>query len=42
LANSLTFNAGIFANKTYNGSAAVTVNVPTKTSHLTNDSGFLT
>lgn len=40
--NDLTFAAGAFAAKTYNGSAAVTVNVPTKTSHLTNDSGFIT
>lgn len=39
---SLTFNAGTFATKTfYNGSGAVTVNIPTKTSHLTNDSGYL-
>jgi hypothetical protein len=40
--NALTFASGAFAAKTYNGSAAVTVNVPTKTSHLTNDSGFVT
>lgn len=38
----LTFAAGVFAAKTYNGSAAVTVNIPTNTSHLTNDSGFWT
>lgn len=39
----LTFAAGAFAAKTFTPtSAAVTVNVPTKTSHLTNDSGFLT
>lgn len=38
----LTFAAGTFAAKTYDGSAAVTVNIPTHTSHLTNNSGFLT
>ena len=39
----LTFAAGAFSAKTFTPtSAAVTVNVPTKTSHLTNDSGFLT
>lgn len=39
----LTFAAGAFDAKTFTPtSAAVTVNVPTKTSHLTNDSGFLT
>ena len=38
----LTFAAGAFAAKTYNGSAAVTVNIPTHTSHLTNNSGFWT
>lgn len=38
LANTLTFAAGTFATKTYDGSAAVTVNIPTHTSHLTNDS----
>ena len=42
VANTLTFSAGKFSSKTYNGSAAVTVNIPTNTSHLTNDSGFLT
>lgn len=40
--NTLTFAAGAFAAKTYNGSAAVTVNIPTHTSHLTNNSGFWT
>jgi len=34
--------AGKFLSKTYNGSADVTVNIPTNTSHLTNDSGFWT
>lgn len=38
----LTMTAGKFLSKTYNGSAAVTVNIPTNTSHLTNDSGFWT
>ena len=42
VANALTFAAGAFAAKTYNGSAAVTVNIPTHTSHLTNNSGFWT
>lgn len=42
VANTLTFAAGAFAGKTYNGSAAVTVNIPTHTSHLTNNSGFWT
>ena len=40
--NTLTFSAGKFSSKTYNGSSAITVNVPTHTSHLTNDSGFWT
>lgn len=42
VANTLTFAAGAFAAETYNGSAAVTVNIPTHTSHLTNNSGFWT
>lgn len=42
IANTLTFSAGEFSSKTYNGSSAITVNVPTHTSHLTNDSGFWT
>lgn len=42
VANTLTFSAGKFSSKTYNGSAAVTVNIPTHTSHLTNNSGFWT
>lgn len=41
-ANTLTFSAGKFSSKTYNGSSAITVNVPTHTSHLINDSGFWT
>lgn len=40
--STLTFSTGKFAAKTYNGSSAVTVNIPTNTSHLTNDSGFWT
>ena len=40
--HTLTFAAGTFSAKTYDGSTAVTVNVPTHTSHLTNNSGFLT
>ena len=42
VANTLTFAAGAFAAKTYDGSAAVTVHIPTHTSHLTNNSGFWT
>lgn len=42
VANTLKFSAGKFSSKTYNGSSAITVNVPTHTSHLTNDSGFWT
>lgn len=42
VANTLTFSAGTFSSKTYNGSSAITVNVPTHTSHLTNNSGFWT
>lgn len=42
IVNTLTFSAGKFSSKTYNGSSAITVNVPTHTSHLTNDSGFWT
>ena len=39
----LTFQAGTFAAATYTPNAAAkTINIPTKTSHLTNDSGFLT
>lgn len=38
----LTMTAGKFLSKTYNGSADVTVNIPTHTSHLTNNSGFWT
>lgn len=40
--NKLTLSAGTFAAKTYDGSSAVTVKVPTHTSHLTNDSGYIT
>lgn len=42
VANTLTFAAGAFAAKTYNGSAAVSVNVPTHTSHIINNSGYIT
>ena len=41
VANNLSFVAGTFAVKNFSGSAAVTVNIPTKTSNLTNDSGFV-
>ena len=40
--STLSFAGGVFATKSFNGSAAVTVNVPTHTSHLTNNSGFIT
>ncbi len=39
----LTFQAGTFTAKTFDpNGAAATVNIPTNTSHLTNDSGFIT
>ena len=40
--STLTFTGGKFSAKSYNPSAAVTVNVPTHTSHITNDSGYIT
>ena len=40
--STLTFSAGTFAAKSYNGGSAVTVSVPTHTSHITNNSGFIT
>ena len=40
--SSLTFSGGTFSAKTYNPSGATTVNIPTSTSHLTNNSGFIT
>ena len=40
--STLTFSAGAFGAKSYNGGSAVTVNVPTHTSHITNNSGFIT
>lgn len=40
--STLKFQAGEFSTKSYNGKTAVTVNIPTKTSHLDNDSGFVT
>ena len=40
--STLTFSGGTFATKSFNGSAAVTVNVPTHTSHITNNSGYIT
>lgn len=43
VAKAITFNAGKFAGTdSYDGSAAKTINVPTKTSDLTNDSNFVT
>lgn len=39
----LTFQAGTFSAKTFDpNGAAATVNIPTKTSHITNDSGYTT
>ena len=39
----LTFQAGTFSTKTYTPNVGTqTVNIPTKTSHLSNDSGFIT
>ncbi len=40
--STLTFSAGAFGAKSYNGGSAVTVSVPTHTSHITNNSGFIT
>lgn len=37
-----TFAAGKFTAKSYTPTTAATINVPTNTSHLTNDSGFIT
>lgn len=37
-----TFAAGKFAAKSYTPTAATTINVPTNTSHLNNDSGYIT
>ena len=43
VANALTFSAGTTsASGNYDGSAAKTVVIPSKTSHITNDSGFIT
>lgn len=40
---SLTFQAGAFSAKTYTPNVGTqTINIPTKTSHLSNDSGFIT
>lgn len=38
----LTLNEGTFNGQTYNGEKNVSVNIPTKTSHISNDSGYLT
>lgn len=38
----LTFTEGAFTSNNYNGTQAKTIKVPTKTSHLVNDSGFVT
>lgn len=38
----LTFTEGVFTSNNYNGTQAKTIKVPTKTSHLVNDSGFVT
>lgn len=38
----LTFTEGAFTSNNYNGTRAKTIKVPTKTSHLINDSGFVT
>lgn len=38
----LTFTEGTFTSNNYNGTQAKTIKVPTKTSHLVNDSGFVT
>lgn len=40
--STLAFTGGTFAAKSFDGSSNQTVNVPTHTSHLTNNSGFIT
>lgn len=40
--STLSFSAGGFSIKSFNGSSNQTVNIPTHTSHLTNNSGFIT
>lgn len=40
--STLSFAAGGFSTKSFNGSSNQTVNIPTHTSHLTNNSGFIT
>lgn len=40
--STLSFSAGGFSTKSFNGSSNQMVNIPTHTSHLTNNSGFIT
>ena len=40
--STLSFSAGGFSTKSFNGSSNQTVNIQTHTSHLTNNSGFIT
>ena len=40
--STLSFSAGGFSTKSFNGSSNQTVNIPTHPSHLTNNSGFIT
>ena len=40
--STLSFSAGGFSTKSFNGSSNQTVNIPTHTSHLTNNSGLIT
>lgn len=40
--STLAFTGGTFAAKSFDGSSNQTVNIPTHTSHLTNNSGFIT
>ena len=40
--STLSFSAGGLSTKSFNGSSNQTVNIPTHTSHLTNNSGFIT
>lgn len=40
--STLSFTAGSFGTKSFDGSSNQTVNIPTHTSHLTNNSGFIT
>ena len=42
VSKNLIFSPGRFSSKTYNGSSETSINIPTHTSHLINDSGYWT